>query len=416
MSRGVYFGFTVVVLLLFVLAGCARMSLVERDPWRSEAEIACMQSGAVTEGPGVAIVQRIDGPGMCGADYPLRISTLGSSAVLGYADEVTRPPEPISESSYDRQGSSATRQLRRAGSATAAGSGAYSGSASGAPLSLAPPGVGPVASTRTAASNDLSNGGGPTYLPPPGYASPPAYGAPPVYPPSSSPPPQPIAQRPSPQPLGTPRYGAATGPAGLSPPATLACPLVARLNQFVAEQVQPAALRWFGQPVAEIRQISAYSCRGMNGDPNAKISEHAFGNALDIAAFTLADGRKISVKDGWHGAPEEQGFLHDVQGGACEMFTTVLAPGSNAFHYDHMHVDLMRRTSRRSICEPTAVAGVAAAARAAAAYGRARPSEPRYTGSVSATGRLARPPSAGAAARPVYAERPGLARAVPGAD
>ena len=74
-------------------------------------------------------------------------------------------------------------------------------------------------------------------------------------------------------------------------------------------------MKWFNQPVAEIRQISAYSCRGMNGNPNSRISEHAFGNALDISAFTLADGRRISVKDGWRGTPEEQGFLRDVQGG-----------------------------------------------------------------------------------------------------
>ncbi len=81
--------------------------------------------------------------------------------------------------------------------------------------------------------------------------------------------------------------------------------------------MQPAALKWFRQPVVEIKQIGSYSCRGMNGNPNAHISEHAFGNALDIAEFDLADGHKISVQYGWHGAPEEQGFLHDVQGGAC---------------------------------------------------------------------------------------------------
>ncbi len=68
-------------------------------------------------------------------------------------------------------------------------------------------------------------------------------------------------------------------------------------------------MRWFGVRVVEIEQISAYSCRGMNGNPHAHISEHAFGNALDIAAFTLADGRRITVKGGWRGMPEEQGFL-----------------------------------------------------------------------------------------------------------
>ena len=69
-------------------------------------------------------------------------------------------------------------------------------------------------------------------------------------------------------------------------------------------------------------------------------------------SFTLADGRRITVKDGWRGAPEEQGFLRDVQGAACERFTTVLAPGSNVFHYDHMHVDLMRRRGGRRACNP----------------------------------------------------------------
>ena len=77
-------------------------------------------------------------------------------------------------------------------------------------------------------------------------------------------------------------------------------------------------MRWFRSPVVEIKQISAYSCRGMNGNSRASISEHAFGNALDIAAFTLADGRKITVKNGWRGLPEEQGFLRDVQAAACD--------------------------------------------------------------------------------------------------
>jgi hypothetical protein len=153
-------------------------------------------------------------------------------------------------------------------------------------------------------------------------------------------------------------------PAALAPTATLACPVVSVLNRFVSDRVQPAAARWFGQPVVEIKQISAYSCRGMNGNPRANISEHAFGNALDIAAFTLADGRKVTVKEGWHGPPEEQGFLHDVQGAACEMFTTILAPGSNAYHHDHIHVDLMRHASGRVICEPNPIPGEVAAARA----------------------------------------------------
>jgi hypothetical protein len=172
-------------------------------------------------------------------------------------------------------------------------------------------------------------------------------------------------------PLGPSRDGAGSfTPVALSPPATLACPIVSELERWISGAVQPAAMRWFGSPVAEIRQISAYSCRGMNGNPHANISEHAFGNALDIASFTLADGRKITVKNGWHGLPEEQGFLRDVQAAACDEFSTVLAPGSNVYHYDHIHVDLMRRRDGHRACNPHAVSGEEVAARAARYAGK----------------------------------------------
>ena len=170
-------------------------------------------------------------------------------------------------------------------------------------------------------------------------------------------------------------------PAVVTPPATLACPLVSALDRWVSEGVQPAALRWFGAPVTEIKQISAYSCRGMVGAGTSHISEHAFGNALDIAGFILADGRKITVKDGWHGTPEEQGFLHDVQLYACETFTTVLAPGYNVYHYDHIHVDLMRRSSGRRPCRPDAIPGEVVAAKARAVYA-SKQHGPAYTGSI----------------------------------
>jgi hypothetical protein len=178
-----------------------------------------------------------------------------------------------------------------------------------------------------------------------------------------------------------PNSYAAAGPVAVRPAATLACPIVSALDHWLADSVQPAALRWFGVRVVEIKQISAYSCRGMNGNPNAHVSEHAFGNALDIAAFTLADGRQVTVKEGWRGLPEEQGFLRDVEAAACQQFTTVLAPGSNVYHYDHIHVDLMRRASRRLICEPAAVSGEEVAARAARRNPYAS-REPLVTGSL----------------------------------
>jgi hypothetical protein len=347
MRRGVRW-YIVGSFMLVALSGCARMWFAEREPWRREAEVACLQSGAVKESPYVAIVSAIDGPGVCGADYPLRVSALGEPAVPGFAEEVPRPPgaiqagSPPSPSSPSHPSAASPPRYSPAPAASI--------SSTGAPLSLAPPGSGaPYASGER------------SYAP----SGEPAVAAPAVVP------------------LGRPAAQAlSVTPASLTPTATLACPVVSVLNRFVSDRVQPAAARWFGQPVVEIKQISAYSCRGMNGNPHANISEHAFGNALDIAAFILADGRKITVKDGWHGAPEEQGFLHDVQGAACEMFTTILAPGSNAYHYDHMHVDLMRHASGRVICEPDPIPGEVAATRAGGHYG-SRPGASPITGSIA---------------------------------
>jgi hypothetical protein len=205
---------------------------------------------------------------------------------------------------------------------------------------------------------------------------------------NSAPYPAPYSERPeASQPL--PRLGPArgdpvntVGPVAVKPTATLACPIVSVLDRWLAESVQPAAMRWFGVRVVEIKQISAYSCRGMNGNSNAHISEHAFGNALDIAGFTLADGRHITVKGGWRGMPEEQGFLRDVQASACQHFNTVLAPGSNRYHEDHIHVDLMRRASQRLICQPAAVSGEEVAGRAGGRNPYAASREPYVTGSL----------------------------------
>jgi hypothetical protein len=182
-------------------------------------------------------------------------------------------------------------------------------------------------------------------------------------------------------------------PAVLTPPATLACPIVSALDHWVSEGVQPAAMRWFGTPVTEIKQISAYSCRGMVGSGGSGISEHAFGNAIDIAAFTLSDGRRVTVEAGWHGTPEEQGFLRDVHLAACDHFSTVLAPGYNAAHYNHIHVDLMRRASGDRPCRPEAMSGEVAAAKARAVYAT-RQRGPALTSATRTNARTSRVPAA----------------------
>lgn len=143
------------------------------------------------------------------------------------------------------------------------------------------------------------------------------------------------------------------GSVSLKTRATLACPMIPRTDSWLAEVVQPAAQAAFGQPVVEMR-AGSYSCRPRNNRSGAKLSEHSFGNALDIMAFRLADGREVTVVKGWKGAPDEQDFLREVFVGACRYYTTVLGPGADMFHYDHFHLDLARHDPRgqRSICKP----------------------------------------------------------------
>ena len=134
---------------------------------------------------------------------------------------------------------------------------------------------------------------------------------------------------------------------------TLACPIIPRIDTWLDEVVKPAAMLYFGVPVVDIK-AGSYSCRPRNNQRGAKISEHAFGNAMDVMGFVLADGREIIVVKGWRGEPAEQEFLREVFVGACRYFTTVLGPGADPFHYDHIHIDLARHDPRgeRGICKP----------------------------------------------------------------
>jgi hypothetical protein len=136
--------------------------------------------------------------------------------------------------------------------------------------------------------------------------------------------------------------------------ATLDCPMVAELDDWLAGVVQPAAQARFGQPVAQINSMGSYSCRGMNSQRGAPLSEHSFGNALDIGGFILADGRQISIVHDWtRGDEQTRAFLWDVHSGSCQHFSTVLAPGSNPFHYNHIHVDLaLHGRNGHHICKP----------------------------------------------------------------
>ena len=146
----------------------------------------------------------------------------------------------------------------------------------------------------------------------------------------------------------------AGGSVGLTSRQTLGCPIIPSIDTWLMQTVQPAAQLYFGQRVVDLR-AGSYNCRSRNNRYGAKVSEHGYGNALDVMAFRLADGREVTVKGGWRGAQEEQDFLREVFVGACTYFTTVLGPGSDMFHYDHFHLDLARHDpqQRRHVCRPT---------------------------------------------------------------
>jgi hypothetical protein len=135
----------------------------------------------------------------------------------------------------------------------------------------------------------------------------------------------------------------ARGEVAFTTEATLDCPMVAALDRWIDGAVQPAAYALYGQPVTEIKVIGSYACRGRNGASKGPLSEHAFANAVDIAGFTLADGRTVAVLDGWRGGTgEEQTFLRAVHRGGCAEFTTVIGPDGDRHHQDHIHLDLAR--------------------------------------------------------------------------
>lgn len=135
-------------------------------------------------------------------------------------------------------------------------------------------------------------------------------------------------------------------PIAIAPKALLDCPMALAAARFMRDVVGPEAKRDLGADLASISHASAYVCRPRHG--TRKASEHAFGNALDIASFTLSDGRRVDVKAGAAGAG--QTFLDAVRKAACGPFKTVLGPGSDPDHALHFHLDLQPRRNGSTFC------------------------------------------------------------------
>jgi hypothetical protein len=146
----------------------------------------------------------------------------------------------------------------------------------------------------------------------------------------------------------------------LSPAATQTCAMAAALAAWVTQDVQPAARKRLDTEVTEIRTATSYSCRRRNNGASGKMSEHSKANALDMAGFTFAKRADVTVggKANWGdgllaaaGLSKGGSFLEDIRKAACRHFTTVLGPGSDPYHGDHFHVDVLQRKGNYRICQ-----------------------------------------------------------------
>lgn len=147
--------------------------------------------------------------------------------------------------------------------------------------------------------------------------------------------------------------GTAGGRVHLEPAATLRCPMIPAVDHWVRTVVDPSARYYFGASIDTLKVAASYGCRPINHVSGGRLSEHGHANAIDISEFVFANGRRVSVQNGWSGDSRERGFLRAVHRGACDTFTTVLGPLADRNHHDHFHLDLARhgRTGTYRVCK-----------------------------------------------------------------
>lgn len=129
----------------------------------------------------------------------------------------------------------------------------------------------------------------------------------------------------------------------LSPRATIDCRTASALKTWVERGVIPA-VGGEGGGVSSLRVVSHYACRTRNNQPGARLSEHSFGRAIDIAGIRLRDGTEMTLLTDWN-STEDGGQLRQMWQAACGPFGTVLGPEANRFHRDHFHFDTARYRS-----------------------------------------------------------------------
>ncbi len=137
-------------------------------------------------------------------------------------------------------------------------------------------------------------------------------------------------------PIRVRRFGQVT----LSASFLASCPLALSSAMFVGQIAAPRAAEGLGSPLARIDHLGSYACRNIYHRAQGRLSEHASADALDVAAFTLADGRRIAVWPQWRRQDVAGQYLHTVFAGSCDFFGNALGPDYNDAHANHFHLGM----------------------------------------------------------------------------
>jgi hypothetical protein len=123
-------------------------------------------------------------------------------------------------------------------------------------------------------------------------------------------------------------------------PFILSCRGTVALALWERHILHPAGASNFGQPIVKMEHLGSYACRAIAGSSTGKLSRHATADAIDIAAFVLADDRRVAVARHWDDTAEAGMFLREIRDGACKIFDGILSPDYNDAHGDHFHLDV----------------------------------------------------------------------------
>lgn len=129
------------------------------------------------------------------------------------------------------------------------------------------------------------------------------------------------------------------GPVALSGSFLASCPLALSSALFVSQQARPLTRAYMGSELAQIEHLGSFACRNIYHRPDARLSEHATADALDISAFRLANGRRVTILNGWTSAGT-QPWLGALLAASCGYYGNGLGPNYNAAHANHFHLGM----------------------------------------------------------------------------